>query len=77
MVIATFFPTNGSIVQHQSYSLGNSLVMKLYPPFGKVLLLVALKFDSALSNNRICVNNEIKLRPMVVNSLKQKVLDTE
>ena len=53
MVIATFLSTNGSIVEHQSYSLSDSLVVKLHPTLGKVLLLIAFKSDTALPNNWI------------------------
>ena len=53
MVIAAFLPTNGSAVEHQSHSLGHTLVVKLHPPFSEVLFLVAFELDSALTNNRI------------------------
>ena len=53
MVVATFLPTNGSVVEHQRHSLGQTLVVKLHPPFSEVLFLVAFELDSALTNNRI------------------------
>ena len=54
VVVATFLPTNGSVVEHQGHSLGHTLVVELHPPFSEVFLLVTFEFDSALPNNRIC-----------------------
>ena len=58
MVIATFLPTNGSIVEHQSYRLGNTLVMELHPSFSEIPFLIALKFDPTLADNWICANKQ-------------------
>ena len=60
MVVATFLPTNGSIIEHQGHGLGHTLVVELHPPFSEVFLLITFEFDSALPNNRIC-GNEISL----------------
>ena len=54
MVVATFLPTNGSIVEHQGHTLGHTVIEKLNPPFSEILLLVTFIFDSTLPNNRIC-----------------------